>query len=96
MLAPGYQAVIGDESRYTTERAEFRETSGKGYNAVANPTDIPPLADWIKGQPYAASINKAHAVLVKVTWTALSSSNAGWEVWVVNPIPTGWELYQVR
>jgi len=37
-----------------------------------------------------------HAVLVEVDWTKLAGNNAGWEVWVVNPIPGGWQLFEVR
>jgi hypothetical protein len=96
MLGPGYQAVLGSETAYAEERTEFMTSAGKGYTAVANPTDIMPLAGWLKGQPFASSIDKAHAVLVEVTWTSLAGNNAGIEVWVVNPIAGGWELYGVR
>lgn len=96
MLAPDYQATVGSQESYVQERTEFMATAGKGYNTVANPTDIMPLTDWLKGLSFAAKIDKAHAVLVEVTWTALASTNAGLEVWIVNPTSTGWELYEVR
>jgi len=41
-------------------------------------------------------VDKAKAVLVQVNWAALAKNNAGWEMWVVNPTATGWELYEVR
>jgi hypothetical protein len=96
MLAPGYQAILGSQTAYTEERTEFVNSAGKGYTAVANPTDIVPLATWLKGQTFASAIDKAHAVLVEVTWTSLAANNAGMEVWVVNPVAGGWELYGVR
>jgi hypothetical protein len=97
MIAPGSMAGATLDS-YTAERTAFLQTSGKGYAVVANPPDSMPLAGWLNGQPFAAQIDQAHAVLVKVTWTALADNNAGWEMWVVNPVSggAGWELYEVR
>jgi hypothetical protein len=97
MIAPGSMPGVTLAS-YTAERTAFLQSSGKGYAVVANPPDSMTLAEWLKGQPFAAQIDQAHAVLVKVTWTALADNNAGWEMWVVNPVKggDGWELYEVR
>jgi hypothetical protein len=77
-------------------RRAFMASAGKNYTVVASPSGTLSLADWLSGEPFAASVDTAHAVLVQVNWTALSNNNAGWEMWVVNPVPGGWELYEVR
>jgi hypothetical protein len=96
MLAPGYQALVGPESKYVNDQAEFMESAGKGYNVVANPADVAALAEWLKNQPFASAIDRAHAVVVEVTWSALATANRPAQVWIVNPTPSGWELYEVR
>ena len=86
----------GSIDGYELERQPNMKSAGKAYTAVANPPDTMSLAQWLSGTPFAASIDTAHAILVQVNWTALAKNNAGWEMWVVNPIKGGWELYQVR
>jgi len=44
-------------------------SAGKAYTAVANPSGTLSLAEWLTGDPFAASIDAAHAVLVQVNWT---------------------------
>ena len=82
----------------TGGKKSIAENTIRKYTAVANPTDVMSLTDWIAGMPTAEQkpIDAAHAVLVEVTWTKLAGNNAGWEIWVVNPVPGGWELYEAR
>ncbi len=96
MIGPNGKLGWGSIDGYELERQPFMKSAGTAYTAVANPSGTLSLADWLNGTPFAASIDTAHAVLVQVNWTALASNNAGWEMWVANPIPSGWELYQVR
>jgi hypothetical protein len=86
----------GSIDGYELERQPYMKSAGKAYTAAANPSGTMSLAQWLNGTPFAASIDTAHAVLVQVNWTALAKNNAGWEMWVANPIKSGWELYQVR
>jgi hypothetical protein len=95
MLGPNAGAWT-DYASFVTERTMYLKTAGAKYTTVANPSGSLSLADWLNGTSFAASIDKSHAVLVQVTWTALAKNDAGWEMWVVNPTPTGWELYEVR
>jgi hypothetical protein len=37
-----------------------------------------------------------HTFLVRVSWTALSGNEAGWEMWIVNPMAAGFELYEAH
>ena len=87
---------VGSLDGFELERQTFLKTAGKAYTTVANPPGTMSLAEWLNGTPFAASIDTAHAVLVQVNWTALAKNNAGWEMWVANPIKGGWELYQLR
>ena len=98
MLGAAGRSGWGSLEGFEYERKAFMASAGKAYTAVANPSGTLSLAEWLTGDPFAASIDAAHAVLVQVNWTALSHNNAGWEMWIVNPIPGpgGWELYQVR
>jgi hypothetical protein len=95
MIGPGGGAW-GTYANFEAERKIYMKSAGSKYTAVANPSGTLTLADWISGTPFAGKIDKTNAVLVKVEWTALKGNNAGWEMWVVNPIPGGWELYEVR
>jgi hypothetical protein len=98
MLGTQDQATRGMLTGYTSERSAYMKSAGSKYTAVANPTDVMSLTDWIAGMPTAEQkpIDAAHAVLVEVTWAKLAGNNAGWEIWVVNPVPGGWELYEAR
>jgi hypothetical protein len=96
MIGANGRLVVGSLDGFELERQAFLKSAGKAYTVVANPPDTMSLTQWLSGTPFAASIDTAHAVLVQVSWTALAKNNAGWEMWVVNPINGGWELYQVR
>ena len=96
MLAPDGTGGWGTLVAYTSERKAYLASAGKAYTVEANPSGTLSLADWLSGEPFAASVDKAHAVLVRVTWTALPNNNAGWEMWVVNPISGGWALYEAQ
>jgi hypothetical protein len=96
MLAPDGTAGWGSLAGYKTERQAYMASAGKNYTAVANPPGTLTLSEWLQGMDFAASVDLNDAVLVKVTWTALEHNNAGWEMWVVNPVPGGWALYEVR
>jgi hypothetical protein len=98
MLGPESQANWGPFATYQSERAPYIKTAGPNYTAVADPTDIMSMADWLSGMTWAAGapVIDSHAVLVEVTWTKIAKEPAGMEVLVVNPIPGGWLLYQVR
>lgn len=96
LLGAGAQAGWGSLSAYTSERTAFMKSAGTVYTATANPSGTMSLTDWLAGTPFAGSIDTAHAVLVEVDWAALSGNNAGMEMWVANPVPGGWQLYEVR
>jgi hypothetical protein len=99
MLGPEWQSAWPSLSAYTTDRATWMKSAGPKYTTIANPPKIMSLADWLSGMTWpkaTPTIDMAHAVLVEVDWTKLAGNNAGWEVWVVNPIPGGWQLFEVR
>jgi hypothetical protein len=96
MLGSGQQVLFGSEPAFAQGQATFVPTMEKGYTLTPNPSGYMSLAEWIAGQAYAGSIDKTGAVLALVEWTALKGTQAGWEMWVVNPTAIGWELYQVR
>jgi hypothetical protein len=97
MLGSGYQTLVGGETNFENDRTQFMTTAGHTYNVVANPTNVPPLAELLKDKPFAASIDQKGAVVLEVKWTSLVQSGATPELWVANPNPTtGWELYRLR
>ena len=61
---------------------------------MVSPPDVAPLSNWL-AKPWGASID-AHALLVEVDYPALAGNNAGYDVYIVNPTPTGLEIYDVR
>ena len=96
MLGPGMQTLAGSLSAFTGTVTDMLPNMKKGYTLTPNPSGYMSLADWISGLSFAKAIDTKNAVLILVEWTALKGNNAGWEMWVVNPIAAGWELYQVR
>ena len=96
MLAPGMQKALTSITAYTSERKAYLASAGKAYTEEANPPSSMSMSDWLLGTTFTPSIDQPNAVLVQVTWTALAKNNAGWEMWLVNPTATGWELYEVR
>jgi hypothetical protein len=96
MLAPGMQKTLTSVAAYTTERKAYLASAGKAYTEEANPPSSMSMSDWLLGTTFTPSIDQPNAVLVQVTWTALAKNNAGWEMWLVNPTASGWELYEVR
>ena len=96
MLAPGMQKALTSIAAYTSERKAYLASAGKAYTEEANPPSSMSMSDWLLGTTFTPSIDQPNAVLVQVTWTALAKNNAGWEMWLVNPTTSGWELYKVR
>ncbi|MGA2512136.1 MAG: hypothetical protein ABSG37_00755 [Candidatus Limnocylindrales bacterium] len=96
MLSPAMQSSWQTLAAFTIAEAGFQPTAKEGYTLTANPKDYMSLTDWLAGQPFASAIDTQNAVLILVQWTALPNNNAGWEMWVANPTPAGWELYEVR
>jgi hypothetical protein len=99
MLGPEWQANWASESAYATDRAQWIASAGPKYTTVDNPSDQMPLSGWLSSMQWPAAtptIDTAHAVLVEVDWTKLAGNNAGFEIWVVNPTASGWELFEVR
>jgi hypothetical protein len=99
MLGPEWQAAWSSESAYETDRATWIKSAGPKYTATANPKNMMSLADWVSSMQWPAgkpSIDMVKAVLVEVDWAKLAGDNAGFEMWVVNPVPKGWELFEVR
>ena len=96
MLAPVAQTALVSLPAYTTARTAYLVSAGKAYTTEANPPSTMSLSDYLQGASFAAAIDMTNAVLVRVDWTALAGNDAGWEMWIVNPTATGWELYEVH
>lgn len=99
MLGPEWQAAWSSESAYQADRSAWMKSSGTQYTATANPPNMMSLAEWVGSMQWPAAkpaIDMAKAVLVEVDWVKVSGDNAGFEMWVVNPTPKGWELFEVR
>jgi hypothetical protein len=99
MLGPEWQAAWNSESAYEADRSAWMKSAGSKYTATANPPNMRSLADWLSSMQWPAAkptIDMAKAVLVEVDWAKLSGDNADFEMWVVNPVPKGWELFEVH
>jgi hypothetical protein len=96
LLAPDSPARAGQSiAAWSQERQQFFQSAGDQYTVRAPQADTAPLADWLAA-PWDASIDRAQAVLIEVDYPALAGNNAGWELYIVNPTPTGLEIYDVR
>ena len=99
MLDAVWQANWKSEADFTTSCNAQPDSDGTAYTLTANPSNTMGLADWLSGMAYPGptpSVDMAHAVLVEVDWTKLQGNNAGWDMWVCNPVSGGWEIFQVR
>jgi len=96
MLGKGSQATWGSLGSFQKERAAFLAKAGPTYEEEPNPTNTLSLVQWIDGTSWGLSIDRAHACLVTVTWTALADNTAAVEIWVANPVPGGWNLYKAH
>ncbi len=82
-------------SQYSAiERENFKDLKGE-YTIQVSPPGVAPITDWTSGIS-AAPIDPVHAVLVEVDYAVLAGNNAGWELYIVNPTPSGLEIYDVR
>lgn len=95
MLGPEAQAHKGTLAAFSSERAAFFRNLGGRYTVVVSPADVAPIATWLPGT-YGAPIDLAHAVLVEVDYPALAGNNAGYDLFIVNPVAGGLQIYDVR
>ena len=86
----------GTLAKFTAERSAFLATSGTAYQEELSPTNTLTLRQWIEGANWQPQIDQAHAYLVSVKWSSITTAYAGWEIWVVNPTKTGWVLYEAH
>ncbi|MGH2464073.1 MAG: hypothetical protein ACRDGI_01285 [Candidatus Limnocylindrales bacterium] len=78
----------------SVEKENFKDLKGE-YTITVSPPGIAPMSAWTSGLG-AAPIDPVHAVLVEVDYTVLAGNNAGWDLFIVNPTPTGLKIYGVR
>jgi hypothetical protein len=89
-LSKPSQAHWGTKAKFITDRVAFLAKSGDTYEEELNPPNTLTIAQWAEGRGW--KINPG-ANLVSIHWTSYSDPARSWEIWVVSPIPTGWELY---
>jgi len=93
MLGKGSTSHWGNSAAFKKERAAFLATAGTSYQEELSPTNTLTLRQWVEGQPWATSIDQAHAYLISIKWPAVADPG-GWEIWVLNPTSSGgWALY---
>jgi len=80
---------------WSAERGQFFVKVAGRYTIVVSPTDVAPLTSWL-ANPWGASIDTAHALLVEVDYPSLAGNNAGYDLYIVNPTARGLEIYDVR
>ncbi len=90
LLGSGTKARYGTITTYTSNRTAFLARAGDQYQAQISPNTLT-IDEWIVGQSWASKINVARAYIVSVHWPGYGSTYV--EIWIVNPIFTGWELY---
>jgi hypothetical protein len=76
------------------EQENFKDLKGE-YTIQVSPPGVAPISAWTSGIS-AAPIDPVHAVLVEVDYTVLAGNNAGYDLFIVNPTPTGLKIYDVR
>lgn len=80
---------------WSSERSQFFKSVAGRYTVTQPAAGTAPIADWL-AQPWGASIDQARAVLIEVDYPALAGNNAGYDLYIVNPTPSGLEIYDVR
>jgi hypothetical protein len=85
----------GTLDKFKTDRAKYIETVGTEYSEELSPPNTLTIPQWIEGRNWN-SINPDKAFLVSIHWSSVKDQYAGWEIWIVNPTKTGWELYQAH
>lgn len=91
LLSQPTQARWGSVTKFETDRIAFVKKYGTEYQEELNPPNTLSISQWIEGRGWKIDVPNAH--LVSVKWTAFSDPYKGWEIWIVNPTPTGWALY---
>ena len=95
LLAPDGPTRAVSFADWSAERSQFFKSVAGRYTVHVPPAaGTAPLASWLAA-PWGASIDQAHALLVEVDYPAIGS-NAGYDLYIVNPSPSGLELYDVR
>ena len=89
-LSKPSQAHWATEAKFIADRTTFVSRSGAHYREELNPPNTLSIAQWAEGRGW--KINPG-AYLVSIYWPNQPETNRRWEIWVVNPIATGWELY---
>ncbi len=95
MLGPEEQAAQGSLASFGAERSAFFKSVAGRYVVKTQPTDAGSISDWVAGA-HGAPIDLHQAVLVEVDYPALAGNNAGYDLYIVNPGPSGPEIYSVR
>lgn len=88
------QAHWGSFSGFQTDRTKFLATSGTAFQEELDPTNTLTIPQWLEGHNFPVDLTKAH--LVSIHWTSLADPNAGWEIWILSPVKTGWAMFLVR
>ncbi len=94
LLAPDGPSRAQTFAAWSTERGQFFTSVAGRYTIVVSPPGMAPLASWL-ANPWSASIDVAHALLVEVDYPAVGG-NAGYDLYIVNPTATGLAIYDVR
>lgn len=103
LLGDEERAHRGSEAAFADERKAFFTSAGSEFTLSVPTHDLAAIWAWvIPENPPSATPNLAgpdydRAFLVEVDYPALAGNNAGWEVLLVAPDPTGaWRIWQLR
>ncbi len=89
-LSKPTQAHWGTEAKFIADRQSFIAKSGAAFKEELNPPNTLTIPQWAEGRGW--KINPG-AYLVSVHWLNYPDPYKSWEIWVINPIAKGWELY---
>jgi hypothetical protein len=95
LLSKNSQARWGTLAKFSDERATYLQTTGTEYDEELNPPNTLSIPQWMEGRGWS-SVDPQKAFLVSIHWKAFADPNLGWEIWIVMPVKTGWQLYQAH
>jgi hypothetical protein len=78
---------------FTKDRTAYLARAGTRYTMEISPGNTLSMSEWLVGISWASKIDQKNAYLFSVRWSGFADDPSRAEIWIANPIFTGWELY---
>jgi hypothetical protein len=78
---------------FAKDRTSYIARAGTQYTMEISPSNTLSMSEWLVGMSWASKIDQKNAFLFSVRWSGFGDDPSKAEIWIANPIFTGWELY---